>query len=263
MSIAARQSSAEPKAPSSRLDNEIAKFERMADEWWDPLGKFKPLHVFNPTRLAHIRNEVSRHLGVERTAQRPFEGLRLADIGCGGGLVSEPMARLGASVTGVDASSVNIEVAKVHAAQSQLDIDYRCTTAEQLLADSAPRFDVVLALEIVEHVADPDAFLSSCAQLTKPGGVMILATINRTAKAFALAIVGAEYVLRWLPRGTHDFQKLVKPDEARTPLERQGMLVERPVGMSYNPLTGAWSISTDTSVNYLMTATRPSASTAA
>ncbi len=228
----------------------------MADEWWDPLGKFKPLHVFNPTRLAFIRDTVTTQRGLDPKAQTPFAGLRLLDIGCGGGLVSEPMARLGAEVTGVDASHANIAVAQVHAERSQLAIDYRHGTAEQLLEAGEPAFDVVLNLEVVEHVADVSGYLRTCAQLVAPGGVMILATINRTPKAFALAIVGAEYVLRWLPRGTHQYAKLVRPSEARRPLEAEGLTVEGPVGVSYNPLAASWSLSRDASVNYMLTAIR-------
>jgi len=236
---------------------EVEKFARMAEEWWDPKGKFRPLHKFNPTRLAFIRETAEHHFGLERESRRPLEGLRLLDIGCGGGLVSEPMARLGADVTGVDASQANIKTALTHAREGGLDIDYRVGTAEALLEEDTAPFDIVLNLEVVEHVADPGRFLTDTAGLLAPGGFMLMATINRTPKAFALAIVGAEYVLGWLPRGTHQFAKLVRPDEARAALARGGLSPAPPVGVSYNPLSDAWRLSKDTKVNYMMVATRP------
>ena len=238
---------------------EVAKFEAMAAEWWDPLGKFKPLHKFNPVRLEFIRDQACAHFGRDRLQRRPLEGLSLLDIGCGGGLASEPMTRLGAAVTGIDASERNIGVASAHAAEQNLAIDYRCTTAEALLEANAGPFDLILNLEVVEHVADVKAFLSTSAALLAPGGLMILATLNRTAKALAFAKIGAEYILRWLPPGTHDFNKFVKPEEARAPLEAAGLIVQGPVGVSYNPVFDVWRLSRDSSMNYMLTAAKPAA----
>jgi 2-polyprenyl-6-hydroxyphenyl methylase/3-demethylubiquinone-9 3-methyltransferase len=234
---------------------EVEKFSRIASEWWDPESKFKPLHKFNPVRLGYIRDQICSHFGL--SGERPFEGLRILDIGCGGGLVAEPMARLGAQVTAVDAAEANVKTAMVHAEEQGLEIDYRWGSAEQLVEAGEAPFDVVLNLEVVEHVADPQRFLSDSASLVKPGGLMAVATINRTAKAFALAIFGAEYVLGWLPRGTHRFEKLVKPGEIRGALSGAGLAVGAPVGMSYNPLSDRWSVSGDEMVNYMMTAVRP------
>lgn len=239
--------------------DEVAKFTAMAAEWWDPKGKFRPLHKFNPVRLGFIRDTIEAHFGLSPSARRPFDGLRVLDIGCGGGLVSEPMTRLGAAVTAVDASEANIKTAMTHAEQGRLDIDFRAGTVEALIeADEAP-FDVVLNLEVVEHVADPAQFLKDCASLVKPGGLMIVATLNRTAKAFALAIVGAEYVLGWLPRGTHEFEKFLRPDEIERPMSAAGLTVQPPQGVSFNPITDQWRLSDDTKVNYLMVAARPNA----
>lgn len=237
--------------------DEVAKFTAMAAEWWDPKGKFKPLHKFNPVRLGFIRDTIDAHFGLDPKIRRPFEDLRLLDIGCGGGLVSEPMTRLGASVTAVDASEANIKTAMTHAEQGGLDIDFRVGTVEDLIDGGEPGFDVVLNLEVVEHVADPAQFLKDCAGLVKPGGLMIVATLNRTAKAFALAIVGAEYVLGWLPRGTHEFDKFLRPEEIEAPLSAAGLSVDSPQGVSFNPILDQWRLSNDTKVNYLMVATRP------
>ena len=245
-----------PHIPSIDPD-EVAKFTAMAADWWNPKGKFRPLHKFNPVRLGFIRDTVENHFGLDRGQRRPFEGMRFLDIGCGGGLISEPMARLGASVTGVDASDANIKTAMTHAHQSGLEIDYRAGTVEGLAAAGEPAFDVVLNLEVVEHVANPDAFLINCASLVKPGGLMILATINRTAKAFALSIVGAEYILRWLPRGTHDFNKFLTPQELAAPLRDAGFDVDPPQGVSYSPLSDQWRLSSDDKVNYMLVARRP------
>lgn len=237
--------------------DEVAKFTAMAAEWWDPKGKFRPLHKFNPVRLGFIRDTIEAHFGLSPSTRRPFDGLRVLDIGCGGGLVSEPMTRLGAAVTAVDASEANIKTAMTHAEQGGLDIDFRAGTVEALIeADEAP-FDVVLNLEVVEHVADPAQFLKDCASLVKPGGLMIVATLNRTAKAFALAIVGAEYVLGWLPRGTHEFEKFLRPDEIERPMSAAGLTVQPPQGVSFNPIADQWRLSDDTKVNYLMVAARP------
>ena len=233
---------------------EIDKFSAIAAEWWDPFGKFKPLHKFNPVRLAYIRDAACAHFGRDRRATRPLEGLRLLDIGCGGGLVSEPMARLGASVTAIDASEANVKTALAHAAPLSLEIDYRCAAAEDLLAGGEAPFDIVLNLEVVEHVADVDLFLKTTAGLVAPGGMLVMATINRTLKALALAKIGAEYVLRWLPAGTHDPRKFVKPEEAVAALSRAGLTVTQEAGVSYNPLMDIWRITDDTSVNYMLTA---------
>jgi 2-polyprenyl-6-hydroxyphenyl methylase / 3-demethylubiquinone-9 3-methyltransferase len=232
---------------------EIRKFERMAAEWWSADGKFRPLHKFNPARLGYIREIAVRHFAREPKAGRPFTGLRLLDIGCGGGILSEPMARLGFDVVGIDPSATNIEVAKLHARHGDLPIDYRAATAESL-AKAGEKFDVVLAMEVVEHVADLGAFITSAAALTKPGGLIFVATINRTPKAFALAIVGAEYVLRWLPRGTHDYSKLVRPEELETALAAAGLEVSERIGVRYNPLTDRWSRTDDLDVNYTIVA---------
>ena len=238
-------------------DAEVAKFTAMAAEWWDPTGKFKPLHKFNPVRLGFIRDTVTGHFGLDASGRKPLDGLRVLDIGCGGGLVSEPMARLGASVTGVDASEANIKTAMTHAAQSGVEVDYRAGTAEELIEAGEAPFDVVLNLEVVEHVADPAGFLRDTASLVKPGGIMIVATLNRTPKAFALAIVGAEYVLGWLPRGTHEWSKFLKPREINDALSEAGMIVRAPQGVSYNPLMDAWRLSGDADVNYMVVSTRP------
>lgn len=232
---------------------EVERFSRLAAEWWNPTGKFRPLHKFNPVRLTYIRDKLCAHFGRDPTASRPLEGLRLLDIGCGGGLLCEPMARLGAEVVGADASLTNIEVARIHAAQSGVTVDYRATTAEDL-ADSGERFDIVLNMEVVEHVSDVDLFVGKCAEMVKPGGVMFVATINRTLKALGLAIVGAEYVLRWLPRGTHQYEKLVRPSELEAALNRAGMTVQDRLGVTYNPLVDRWGTSRDMDVNYMFLA---------
>lgn len=236
---------------------EVEKFSSIAAEWWDPKGKFRPLHRFNPVRLGFIRDTIEAHFALKPGAKRPLEGLRLLDIGCGGGLVSEPMARLGADVTAVDASEANIKTAMTHAAEGGLKIDFRAGTVEGLLEAGEPPFDVVLNLEVVEHVANPDQFLADCAALVKPGGLMIAATINRTTKAFALAIVGAEYVLRWLPAGTHEFEKFLKPEEIARAVSKAGLEPMDPQGVSYSPLRDEWRLTRDTKVNYMLVATRP------
>jgi len=236
---------------------EVAKFAAMAEAWWDPRGKFRPLHKFNPVRLAFIRDTVCAHFGRDAGAKRPLDGLRLLDIGCGGGLLCEPMTRLGARVTGVDATEPNIKTAMTHAAGVGLSIDYRVGTAEGLVASGEELFDVVLNMEVVEHVADPAAFLRTCASLLKPGGLMIVATLNRTAKAFALAVVGAEHVLRWLPVGTHDWTKFVRPKEIKAALGSvAGLALKGPIGVSYNPLMDRWNLGTDSAVNYMMVVER-------
>jgi 2-polyprenyl-6-hydroxyphenyl methylase/3-demethylubiquinone-9 3-methyltransferase len=244
------------KLTSPSIDpEEVEKFSRMAAEWWDPESKFKPLHKFNPARIGYIRDALISHFNLEAGGE-PLKGLKLLDIGCGGGLIAEPMARLGASVTAVDAAEPNIKTAKVHAEEQGLTIDYRHGTAEQLLEQGKAQFDVVLNLEVVEHVAEPDQFLRDCAKLLKPGGLMIVASINRTSKAFVFAIFGAEWVMRWLPRGTHRFDKLIKPEEVRSALSAEGLDVKTPVGVSYNPLKDEFEITSDASVNYMMTAVK-------
>ena len=247
---------ASPAQTHSSIDPaEVARFSAIAAEWWDPKGKFAPLHKFNPTRLAFIRDQALYRFGRDERARAPFGGLRLLDIGCGGGLLSEPMSRLGFAVTWVDASERNIGTASAHAAEQGLEIDYRASTAEALLA-SGERFDVILNMEVIEHVADPGRFLRDCAAMLKPGGLMIVATLNRTLKAFALAKVGAEYVLRWLPAGTHDWSKFLKPSELRGFLADEPVNIDGPFGVVFDPLTGRWSQSHDTEVNYMMTVTR-------
>ncbi len=243
---------------SSTIDpDEVAKFQAIAAEWWDPLGKFKPLHKFNPVRLGLIRDEVCSHFDIDRFEKKPLEGLRLLDVGCGGGLVSEPMARLGAQVTGIDAAEGNVKTASVHAEQSGLSIDYRHTTVEDLLASGEEPFDVVLNLEVVEHVADVDLFLTTSADLVRPGGMMAMATLNRTLKAAATAVFAAEYILGWLPRGTHDPRKFVRPQEARHAIERAGMRISNESGLTYLPLLDSWRVGDDLSVNYMMFADKP------
>ncbi|WP_370339191.1 bifunctional 2-polyprenyl-6-hydroxyphenol methylase/3-demethylubiquinol 3-O-methyltransferase UbiG [Parvularcula marina] len=240
--------------------SEVEKFSAIAAEWWDPFGKFKPLHKFNPTRLALIKDRICAHFGRNREDIRPLEGLRLLDIGCGGGLVSEPMTRLGATVTGLDAAEKNVKTALAHAQETGLEIDYRCTTVEELAASDEPQFDAVLNLEVVEHVADIDLFLGKSADLVRPGGMMAVATINRTLKALATAKIGAEYILRWLPAGTHDPRKFVKPAEIRKALEKSGLRIESVSGVSYRPLQDKWAVSEDLSVNYMMFASKPDVS---
>ena len=235
---------------------EVAKFSAIAAEWWDPAGKFAPLHKFNPVRLGFIRNEGCAHFGRDSRSLRPFEGLSLLDIGCGGGLLAEPMARLGFDVTGADASERNIGTAKTHAAQSGLKIDYRATTAEALAAEERS-FDVVLNMEVVEHVADVTAYLGACTQLMKPGGITFVATMNKTLKSPALAKIGAEYVLGWLPRGTHDWNRFIPPTELKTSLEQSGLTILKTQGVSFDLLGWDWKLSTDVDVNYMVVAKRP------
>ncbi|MDY8110536.1 bifunctional 2-polyprenyl-6-hydroxyphenol methylase/3-demethylubiquinol 3-O-methyltransferase UbiG [Fulvimarina sp. 2208YS6-2-32] len=245
------------QAQGTTIDqNEIDRFSRLAAEWWNPRGKFKPLHKFNPVRLEIIREQAALNFDRVLGTTKPFEGLSLLDIGCGGGLMAEPMRRLGFDVMAADASETNIEVAKLHAAEAGLDIDYRATTAEAIAAQGH-KFDVVLALEIVEHVSDVPFFLTTCAEMVKPGGLLFVATINRTAKALAFAIIGAEYVLGWLPKGTHQYAKLVRPEEIEGPVGAAGLTVIEELGVVYHPLEDAWKRSTDTAVNFMSIARRP------
>lgn len=247
---------AETTSAETTVDpGEVERFARIAGEWWDPVGKFAPLHRLNPVRIGYIRDRVAEHWRRDALGGTPLAGLSLADIGCGGGLLCEPMRRLGATVTGIDAASDNIEVAALHAGRQGLAVDYRQSTAEALAAAGA-RFDIVLALEIVEHVADADLFLRSCSRLVKPGGLLFLSTLNRTAKAWALAIAGAEYVLGWLPRGTHDWRKFLKPSEVARSLRASELDVREIVGVVYSPLSRTWSLNrADLDVNYMLYAT--------
>ncbi|WP_072387478.1 bifunctional 2-polyprenyl-6-hydroxyphenol methylase/3-demethylubiquinol 3-O-methyltransferase UbiG [Hyphomicrobium sp. CS1BSMeth3] len=237
-------------------DAEVKRFAALAAEWWDPNGKFRPLHKLGPARLAFVRQEIVRHFPQATGGLRPFAGLTVLDIGCGGGLVSEPMARLGASVTGIDPAAENIEAARRHADGQGLTIDYRSALVEDLVAEGRT-FDCVLCLEVVEHVPDVAAFIATCAKLVRPGGLMILSTINRTLKSYALAIVGAEYILRWLPVGTHQWDRFVTPDELTRHAEAAGLATSAREGLVYNPLTDAWSLSQDLDVNYMASASRP------
>jgi 2-polyprenyl-6-hydroxyphenyl methylase / 3-demethylubiquinone-9 3-methyltransferase len=242
--------------PGSTVDAaEVARFSAYAAEWWDPRGKMAMLHRFNPVRLAFIKQSACRHFERDERRLDAFAGLRVLDIGCGGGILSEPLARLGAEVVGADPSQTNIEAAKLHASEVGIVVDYRATTAEAL-ADEGERFDLVLAMEVVEHVADLGLFIGRCAEMVRPGGAMITATLNRTLKSFALAIVGAEYVLRWLPRGTHQWDKFVTPNELEAALERHGLRVIDETGVIYNLLADRWQLSTDMDVNYMVVAER-------
>lgn len=234
---------------------EIAQFAARAAEWWDPKGNFAQLHKLNPVRLAFIREHVLARISGDGAKRRPFEGLRLLDIGCGGGLLCEPMARLGFDVVGADAAHETVMTAAAHAAESGLSIDYRATTAEDL-ADAGEQFDVVVNMEVIEHVADVSLFLKACATLIRPGGIMLLSTLNRTWRAHALAVVVAENVLGWVPRGTHDWNKFIRPAELRDACRAAGLAIEDLAGMSYDPLTGEWRRSTDLSINYMALVTK-------
>ena len=237
-------------------DAEIAKFTAMAEEWWDPKGKFKPLHKFNPVRLTYIREHLLAHFGRDGTDMRPFEGLTILDVGCGGGLLCEPLARLGATVTGIDAAERNIAIARLHADQSGLAIDYQATTSEAL-AGRGEKYDMVLNMEVVEHVDNVPLYIKSCADLVKPGGLMLTATLNRTLRARALAIFAAERVLRWLPVGTHDWNKFLTPDELKALLTRNGLVLMAETGVVYHPLEDDWKTSRDMGINYMILAGRP------
>ncbi|HEX9589482.1 MAG TPA: bifunctional 2-polyprenyl-6-hydroxyphenol methylase/3-demethylubiquinol 3-O-methyltransferase UbiG [Bradyrhizobium sp.] len=240
-------------APASTVDPaEIAKFSKLSDEWWDPNGKMAPLHKINPLRLTYIRDAACRKFERNVKSLNCLSGLRILDIGCGAGLLCEPFTRLGAQVIGVDPSATNIAAAKLHADKAQLSIDYRCTTVEQM--DVRERFDIVLAMEVIEHVTDVGVFLNRCAAMLKPGGLMVISTLNRNWKSFALAIVGAEYVLRWLPRGTHQWDKFVTPDELAHHLENNKLAITEQAGVVYSPFADRWSISSDMDVNYMVVA---------
>ncbi len=236
---------------------EIEKFSAIAAEWWDPSGKFKPLHQLNPTRLGYIRDHAARHFGKDPLSDQPLSGVTILDIGCGGGLLSEPLCRLGADVTAIDAAEKNIKTARTHAAESGLEINYRHTSAEDLAAEKQS-FDVVLNMEVIEHVADVTSFSKAACALVKEGGAMVASTLNRTPKSYLMAILGAEYVLRWLPRGTHDWQKFLRPSELAGLLRAQGLDIEDMSGVVYNPVNGRWRLSRrDLDVNYMLFATKP------
>jgi 2-polyprenyl-6-hydroxyphenyl methylase/3-demethylubiquinone-9 3-methyltransferase len=239
-------------------DEEVAKFTAMAEEWWDPTGKFKPLHKFNPVRLGYIRDKAIAHFGKDGSKRKPLEGLRILDIGCGGGLLSEPMARLGATVVGADAAERNIAIARLHATQSGLEIDYRATTSEALAA-AGEKFDIVLNMEVVEHVDNVPLYMKSCADLVAPGGLLFTATINRTPRAYALAVIGAEYVLGWLPKGTHDFRKFLTPDEIAALVTRNRLKVIDKTGVVFHPLADEWRQSRDMGINYMVLAEKAAA----
>lgn len=234
---------------------EIERFARLAAQWWDSGGKFRPLHKFNPVRLAYIRDKLCQAFDRDPKSAKPLRGLHIVDIGCGGGLLAEPLARLGADVLGIDAAAANVEVARLHAAQSGLRVEYRAETAEALAA-KGEKFDAVLNMEVVEHVANVPLFMESAAALARPGGLMFVATLNRTLKAWALAIIGAEYVLRWLPKGTHSYEKFLRPQELTPLLAKSGLTLLDEIGVTYNPLKDSWNLSPDKSVNYMLLARR-------
>jgi len=248
-----RTSKTAPPRQDSVDDAEIARFAAVAQEWWDPRGKFAPLHKMNPIRLTVIRDAICNQFGRDPLADKPLAGLTVVDLGCGGGLICEPLSRLGAIVTGIDAGAETVEIARAHAEQSGIGVDYRHTTAEAL-ADAGERFDVVLNLEVVEHVADVAGFMTAAGKLTKPGGLQIVTTLNRTARSMALGIVAVEYLLRWVPRGTHDWRKFMKPSEVAAHLRNAGLIVDRVVGLTYNPLADSWRVSDDLGVNYVIVA---------
>ena len=251
------RSPAAAAAGASIDPDEVAKFSAKAAEWWDPQGEFRPLHRLNPLRLRFIRDGIAARFGRDPLAEKPLQGLKILDVGCGGGLLCEPLARLGAAVTGIDAAEENVAVAAVHAGESGLEIDYRCVSAESL-RDEGARFDAVVSMEVVEHVADVEGFLAACAGLVAPGGVLALATLNRTPKSFALAIVGAEYLLRWLPRGTHDWRRFLKPSEIAAVLRGEELELLEATGVAYNPLNDSWRLAPrDLEVNYMLLAARP------
>ena len=248
-----QNSSASFSGTGSTVDPaEVAKFSKLSDEWWDPKGKMAPLHKINPLRLAYIRDAACRKFDRNARSLSCLSGLRILDIGCGAGLLCEPFTRLGAQVIGIDPSATNIAAAKLHADKGHLSIDYRCTTVEAM--DVRERFDIVLAMEVIEHVTDVGAFLSRCAAMVKPGGLMVVSTLNRNWKSFALAIVGAEYVLRWLPRGTHQWDKFVTPDELARHLANNKFTITEQAGVVYNPLADRWSVSSGMDVNYMVVA---------
>jgi 2-polyprenyl-6-hydroxyphenyl methylase / 3-demethylubiquinone-9 3-methyltransferase len=245
----------EASLPRSIDPGEVARFDRMARDWWDPNGPMRALHKLNPVRLQYIRDTACERFGRDPKNPRCLDGLTVLDVGCGGGVLSEPLARLGAAVTGLDPAPANVAVAKLHAERSGLAIDYREETIEAVAA-RAEAFDLVLAMEVVEHVADVQAFMSTCCAAVKPNGLLVMATINRTLRAFALAIAGAEYVLGWLPRGTHRWEKFVTPEELFAAIRAGGLSVTERRGLVYNPLADQWLLARDTAVNYMVAAER-------
>jgi 2-polyprenyl-6-hydroxyphenyl methylase/3-demethylubiquinone-9 3-methyltransferase len=245
-------------AQGSTVDSaEVERFSALAAEWWDPRGRMAPLHKFNPVRIGYIRDQAAARFGRDRKRLDSLNGLHVLDIGCGGGLLCEPLARLGASMVGIDPSETNIDAARRHAGEVDLPIDYRCVTAEEL-SETGEQFGMVLAMEVVEHVTDVPLFVQSCAKMVRPGGLMIIATINRTLKSFALAIVGAEYILRWLPVGSHRWDKFVTPNELEIAIEQSGLRVIHEQGVIYNLFRDEWQLSADTDVNYMLSAERDS-----
>lgn len=255
---ASRKNDTETTTGSNLDPDEVERFERMAKEWWDANGKFRPLHQIGPARLQFVRNQLTSHFNIINPSPlKPLDGLKVLDIGCGGGLISEPLTRMGATVTGIDPGELNIAIARTHADGQGLEIDYRTTTVEAL-AETGVLFDAVVCLEVVEHVPDVNAFVAACTSLVRPGGAIVLSTINRTVKSYVLAIVGAEYILRWLPKGTHQWERFVTPDELATALTAAGMSADTFTGLIYNPLTDTWSLNAgDTSVNYLASGAKP------
>jgi 2-polyprenyl-6-hydroxyphenyl methylase / 3-demethylubiquinone-9 3-methyltransferase len=244
-----------PAASTSLDASEVAKFSALAEEWWNPVGKFAPLHKFNPVRLAFIRDACGGHFSRDTRSVRPFKGLMLLDIGCGGGLLSEPLARLGFAVTGIDPSPKNVAIATAHAAAGALQVDYTCTTAEAL-GGTSREFDVVLNMEVIEHVADVRGFVRACSKLVRPGGLIFTATLNRTLKSLALAKIGAEYILRWLPPGTHDWNRFIEPRTLCRILEESGLNPLKTQGVAFDPLAWDWRLSNDVDVNYIVVASR-------
>ena len=228
---------------------EIEKFSKMAAEWWDPSGKFKPLHKFNPIRIRYIKENIISSFKL-KSKKKPLDKINILDIGCGGGLLSEPMTRLGANVTGIDASNKNINIAKLHAKKNKLKINYLCSSPEKLKIQK--KFDVILNMEIIEHVEDINFFINSCSKLLKKNGLMCVATLNKTLKSYLFAIIGAEYVLRWLPIGTHDWEKFVKPEDLKKILNKNNLKLEKLDGMNFNIISDEWSVSSDTSINYIV-----------
>lgn len=245
-----------PWPQSKTVDpNEIARFTALAEEWWNPNGKFRPIHMFDPVRRDYIADRIARHFRRDSEDEAALAGLSILDVGCGAGLLCEPLAERGAHVVGIDATARNIEIARWHAAQSRLDVDYRHCLAEHVI-ETSERFDVVLNTEVIEHVADPERLMKECCDLVKPGGVMIVATLNRTLRSFLLAIIGAEYVLRWLPKGTHDWKRFLRPSEIGAMIEPHGLEVSDVTGVSFSPVASRWRLSGDTSVNYMLLAVK-------